>query len=171
MGQTITTASFEVQPDSAKLLEQLIVEFRTSREQASTEPYADLRQAVPTLHFMSIMLFRRQNFDPLPVIEVNFDGTWDSYLDDFIEKANSGTTLAWTNCVGSPSAKFLVLDGVRKGRQFKAWARHSMTLNLFWFSAYPKLTVNQIERNHVIAEGLRKPALQAGKAAQWISKL
>lgn len=101
----------------------------------------------------------------------NFDGTWDSYLDDFIEKANSGTTLAWTNCVGSPSARFLVLDGVRKGRQFKAWARHSMTPNLFWFSAYPKLTVNQIERNHVIAEGLRKPALQAGEAAQWISKL
>lgn len=101
----------------------------------------------------------------------NFDGTWDSYLDDFIEKANTGTTLAWTNCVGSPSARFLTLDGVKKGRQFKAWARHSMAPNLFWFSAYPKLTVNQIERNHANADGLRRPALETGEAVQWISKL
>jgi hypothetical protein len=98
----------------------------------------------------------------------NFDGTWDSYLDDFIEKAHQGTTLAWTNCVGAPLAAFLALDGVTKGRQFKAWARASMAPNLFWFSAYPMLTVNQIERNHIIAEGLRQPALDAGKAALWI---
>ena len=101
----------------------------------------------------------------------NFDGTWDSYLDDFIEKASTGTTLAWTNCIGSPLAAFLVLQGVTKGRQFKAWARASMSPNLFWFSAYPMLTVNQIERNHVIAEGLRNPTLDAGKAAQWIRAL
>ena len=101
----------------------------------------------------------------------NFDGTWDSYLDDFIEKASTGTTLAWTNCTGSPLAAFLVLQGVTKGRQFKAWARASMAPNLFWFSAYPTLTVNQIERNHIIAEGLRAPSLDAGKAAQWIRAL
>ncbi len=101
----------------------------------------------------------------------NFDGTWDSYLDDFIEKAYGGTTLAWTNGTGSPSARFLVLDGVRKGRQFKAWARHSMAPNLLWFSAYPRLTVNQIERNNEIANGLRQDRLASGEAARWISRL
>lgn len=97
----------------------------------------------------------------------NFDGTWDSYLDDFIEKAHAGTTLAWTNCIGSPLARFLLLDGVTHGRQFKAWARRSMTPNLFWFSAYPKLTVNQIERNHLVAEGLRCPTLDPTAATEW----
>ena len=46
-----------------------------------------------------------------------------------------------------------------------------MSPNLFWFSAYPLLTVNQIERNHIVAEGLRASALDAERAAQWIRAL
>jgi hypothetical protein len=30
----------------------------------------------------------------------NFDNSWDSYLDDFIEKAHTGLTLAWGSGVG-----------------------------------------------------------------------
>lgn len=30
----------------------------------------------------------------------NFDGSWQSYLDDFVDKAAVGLTLAWGNCVG-----------------------------------------------------------------------
>lgn len=52
----------------------------------------------------------------------NFDHSWESYLDDFIEKAHGGLTLAWGSCIGFPAARFLVLDGAQHGRQFKAWA-------------------------------------------------
>ena len=86
----------------------------------------------------------------------NFDHSWDSYLDDFIEKAHGGLTLAWGSCVGFPPTRFLVLDGASHGRQFKAWARHSMAVSRFWFSAYRDLTVDQIERHARIADGLRK---------------
>ena len=41
----------------------------------------------------------------------NFDGSWESYLDDFIEKAHAGLTLAWGNCVGFPGAQYLVFEG------------------------------------------------------------
>jgi len=101
----------------------------------------------------------------------NFDHSWDSYLDDFIEKAHGGLTLAWGSCIGFPSTRFLVLDGASHGRQFKAWARNSMRVSRFWFSAYPNYTVDQIERNARIAAGLRAADLTSDAAAVWARDL
>jgi hypothetical protein len=101
----------------------------------------------------------------------NFDQTWESYLDDFIEKAHAGLTLAWSCGVGFPPTRFLVKDGASHGRQFKEWARHSMTVSRFWYSAYKDLTAEQIERNYRIALGLRKRTLSDKEAAQWIVDL
>jgi hypothetical protein len=101
----------------------------------------------------------------------NFDHSWDSYLDDFIEKAHGGLTLAWGSGVGFPATRFLVVDGASHGRQFKAWARHSMAASRFWFSAYADYTVNQIERNARIADGLRKSMLTSKEAAAWARDL
>jgi hypothetical protein len=101
----------------------------------------------------------------------NFDNSWDSYLDDFVEKAHGGLTLAWGSGVGFPATRFLVLDGASHGRQFKAWARHSMAVSRFWFSAYPEYTVDQIERHARIADGLRKATLKPNEAAAWARDL
>jgi len=60
-----------------------------------------------------------------------------------------------------------VLDGASHGREFKAWARHSMAVNRFWYSAYKDLTVDQIERNNRLANGLRKISLEPQKAMTW----
>ena len=101
----------------------------------------------------------------------NFDQTWESYLDDFIEKAHAGLTLAWSCGVGFPPTRFLVKDGASHGRQFKEWARHSMAVSRFWYSAYKHLTADQIERNWRIACGLRRPRLSDKEAAAWINDL
>jgi membrane protein implicated in regulation of membrane protease activity len=97
----------------------------------------------------------------------NFDHSWESYLDDFIEKAHGGLTLAWGSGIGFPPARFLVLDGASHGRKFKDWARHSMAVSRFWYSAYRDFTVDQIERNVRIADGLRKETLSEQEAAAW----
>lgn len=97
----------------------------------------------------------------------NFDGSWESYLDDFIEKAHAGLTAAWTHGVGFPPTEFLVKQGATHGRRFKAWARHSMAESQFWFSAYPDYSVNQIERQARVAAGLRSRALSEAAAAAW----
>jgi hypothetical protein len=101
----------------------------------------------------------------------NFDLSWESYLDDFIEKAHGGLTLAWGSGVGFPPTRFLVIDGASHGRKFKAWARHSMAVSRFWYSAYRDLTVDQIERNTRIADGLRKQTLSEQEAAAWARDL
>lgn len=101
----------------------------------------------------------------------NFDHSWDSYLDDFIEKAHAGLTLAWGCGVGFPETRFLIQDGASRGRQFKAWALASRTVSRFWYSAYPDLTVDQVERNHRIATGLRKATLNHKEAVSWMQDL
>ncbi len=101
----------------------------------------------------------------------NYDGSWESYLNDFIDKAASGLTLAWSNCVGFPRTRWLMQGGATDGLRFKAWARHSQRESLFWYSAYPELTVNQIERNTRMAAGLRQPALLPQEAEQWVKLL
>lgn len=101
----------------------------------------------------------------------NFDQSWESYLDDFIEKAHVGLTLAWGCGVGFPPTRFLIEDGASHGRRFKAWARHSMAVSRFWYSAYPAFTVDQIERQNRVADGLRKMTLGEEEAALWISDL
>lgn len=101
----------------------------------------------------------------------NFDQTWESYLDDFIEKAHNGLTLAWSCGVGFPTTRYLILDGASRGRQFKEWARHSMAVSHFWFSAYPTLTTDQIERNYRIAFGLQTHGMTKERAKQWIKDL
>jgi uncharacterized protein YneF (UPF0154 family) len=101
----------------------------------------------------------------------NFDHSWGSYLDDFIEKAHVGLTLAWGCGVGFPPTRFLVLDGASHGRQFKNWALASRAVSRFWYSAYPDLTVDQVERNNRIANGLRAASLQDGEAETWLRDL
>ncbi len=101
----------------------------------------------------------------------NFDGSWESYLDDFIEKAHAGLTLAWGNCIGFPPPEYLSLGGAAQGRKFKAWARCSMTPSRFWYAAYPALTVNQIVRQAAIARGLCQPVLSAEEAVSWARNL
>lgn len=101
----------------------------------------------------------------------NFDHSWDSYLDDFIEKAHGGLTLAWGCGVGFPTTRYLVGEGAEHGRQFKAWALASRTVSRFWYSAYPDLTVDQIERNHRIANGLRSKSLDDRAAEAWMLDL
>lgn len=97
----------------------------------------------------------------------NFDGSWESYLDDFIEKAHVGLTLAWTHGVGFPPTRWLSQGGATEGRKFKAWARHSMSHSGFWFSAYKQYSVNQIERHARLANGLRQASLPASAATTW----
>jgi hypothetical protein len=101
----------------------------------------------------------------------NFDHSWDSYLDDFIEKAAHGLTIAWGSGVGFPPARFLLLDGAAHGRQFKTWALASRAVTRFWYSAYRDLTVDQIERNHRIANGLRPERLSEKDASAWMRDL
>ncbi|OYZ46150.1 MAG: hypothetical protein B7Y31_01015, partial [Novosphingobium sp. 16-62-11] len=45
----------------------------------------------------------------------NYDGSWESYLEDFITKASEGVTAAWSSSEGFPSTRLLFFDGAADG--------------------------------------------------------
>jgi len=123
---------------------------------------------VRTIHFAHLTLLN--NSCRLMFLS-NFDGSWENYLTDFIEKVRMPLNLTWTPGVGFPPTLFYVLEGVMRGRLFRAWKRSSMTPTLFWFDAYPKLSVEQIWRQAEIAKGLRRTRLNDEDAKLWAAKL
>lgn len=106
---------------------------------------------IPSIHFAHWVLIdngRRLLFFS------NFDGSWGNYLDDFIDKASFGLTGIWSNTAGFPPTRFLVLDGAKNGPDFKAFARDSQTPSLVWYSAYTTLTVQNVDSDSAIREGV-----------------
>ena len=100
----------------------------------------------------------------------NFDGSWENYLDDFIDKAASGLTGVWSNTVGFPRTEFLVFGGARDGPRFKAVARDSQTVTNAWYSAYRDLTVQGVDNSSSIREDIYLP-LAEGAAETWLQRL
>jgi hypothetical protein len=97
----------------------------------------------------------------------NFDGSWENYLDDFIDKASTGLTGIWSNTVDFPKTCCLVKEGARDGARFKAVARDKQTYTNVWYSAYPHLTVQTIDNNSAIREDLFT-TLDESAARSWL---
>lgn len=84
----------------------------------------------------------------------NYDGSWRSYLDDFTLKASNGLNLAWAHSVGFPKTWAMLTGGASKGPQFIDFARRSMFPTLVWYSAYPSVSVTNIDRNRKLRAAL-----------------
>ncbi|HEX8772909.1 MAG TPA: hypothetical protein VF735_04840 [Pyrinomonadaceae bacterium] len=97
----------------------------------------------------------------------NFDGSWENYLDDFIDKAATGLTAIWSNTVDFPKTSWLIKEGARDGARFKAQGRDKMTYTNAWYSAYTDLTTQTIDNNSAIREDLFKP-LGTGATRKWL---
>lgn len=98
----------------------------------------------------------------------NYGGSWESYLEDFINKAHEGLTAVWSNTVGFPRSRNLFLAGATDGERFKRFARASMVHTPFWYSAYPGLTTANIRANDQIRRGL-SAAMTETEVVQWLA--
>lgn len=108
---------------------------------------------IPTIHFAHWVVIDEGK---RLLFVSNFDGSWESYLDDFIELAHAGLTAVWSNCVGFPRSRFLVGEGATNGEAFKRWARRTSQVTRVWYHAYPELSVAQIDVNTTIRRILAK---------------
>jgi hypothetical protein len=100
----------------------------------------------------------------------NFDGTWESYLGEFVDRAATGLTGVWSNCVGFPRTKGLDQEGAAREAKFKAYSRRSQTRAQVWYSAYPDLTILNINNNSRIRAGLTAKMTEA-EAEKWAELL
>mgnify|MGYP003640917830 CR=1 FL=1 len=98
----------------------------------------------------------------------NYDGSWESYLEDFITRAHEGQTAAWSHGMGFPPTRLLILDGAANGDRFKRWVRRQQRVTPIWYSRFPELTAKQIRTNAMIEDGLARAA-SATDARRWLA--
>lgn len=126
--------------------------------------YKGSLSGLTTLHFAHWVLIdegRRLLF------LTNYDGSWENYLDDFVDRAALGLTGIWSNTEDFPRTKFLVFGGARDATRFKAIARHTQAFTDVWYSAYPALTVASVNNNSSISEELFGP-LDETQTRRWL---
>lgn len=99
----------------------------------------------------------------------NYDGALETYMDDFINKVGWGLNLVFSNGVGYPSSRWLVLDGAKDEQKFKYFLRRHELPTQVWYKAYPGLTAFDLKRNTLIREGIEKPTLPEADLRQWVA--
>jgi len=100
----------------------------------------------------------------------NYDGSWESYLGEFIDRAAYGLTAVWSNTVGFPPTEHLVCGGARHEEQFKQWTReHQIATQVFWTGAAGS-TVQNIRDDLWIRRNLDR-GLGDDEIIRWLRKL
>lgn len=100
----------------------------------------------------------------------NYDGSWEAYLGDFIDKASMGLTMIWSNTLWYPKTRLLLFQGARAEGPFKSWTRAYQVPTQVWYSAYPTLSVGDVLKNARIRE-LLGGSLDARSAAELLALL
>jgi hypothetical protein len=100
----------------------------------------------------------------------NYDGSLESYMDDFIDKVAFGLNAVFSNGVGYPKTNWLVFDGAKDELAFKALLRARQVDTPIWYSAYANLTALNVANNAAIRAGLAHDVSPA-EAAAWAARL
>ena len=91
----------------------------------------------------------------------NYDGTVESYMDDFINKTGFGLNMVFSNGIGYPRTNWLALDGCQDEQKYKDFLRRHTLPSQVWYKAYPGLTAIDLERNSRIRQGLEADIAQS----------
>ena len=105
------------------------------------------------------------------VFTSHYDGSHQGYMDDFINKVGWGLNLVFSNGIGWPRTRWLILGGARHEQRFKYYQRRHQIPTQVWYKAYPGLTLADLQRNQRIREGLERTQMDDAQALAWLSLL
>lgn len=106
---------------------------------------------VKTIHFARwVWLDERRRL----IFASNYDGSLESYNDDFVDKVWWGLNAVFSNGIGYPRTRLLFFGGAKQEQPFKDYLRRHQVPTQVWYSAYPDLTALNIENNARIRAGL-----------------
>jgi hypothetical protein len=98
------------------------------------------------------------------LFQSKFDGSWENYMGDFVDKVDWGLDACWMNTVGYPSAGMQDIDA------FKRFIRDKQFPFLYVYNAYPKETVLNIIRDRGIVDMLTHN-FDREATERWLSRL
>jgi hypothetical protein len=101
----------------------------------------------------------------------NYDGSLESYMDDFINKVAFGLNVVFSNGVGYPRTNWLLFGGAKDEQHFKDFLRRHQMPTQVWYNAYPGLTALDRRRNTLIREGLQNDSMTEEETRAWLQLL
>jgi hypothetical protein len=101
----------------------------------------------------------------------NYDGSLESYMDDFINKVSFGLNVIFSNGVCYPHTDWLLLKGAKNEQMFKYVLRRHQLPTDVWYNAHAGMMGFDLERNSRIRQGLEKSWLNDRQAAEWVALL
>ncbi|GGV81440.1 hypothetical protein GCM10010294_55090 [Streptomyces griseoloalbus] len=122
---------------------------------------------VRTIHFARWMFIDGKR---RVVFASNYDGSLESYMDDFIDKVAWGLNAVFSNGLGYPRTRWLVLDGAKDELAFKHYLRAHQLPTQVWYSAYDTLTTHNLRTNARIRAGLFG-TLSPAETEAWLALL
>ena len=100
----------------------------------------------------------------------NYDGSWESYLGEFVDRAHIGLTGVWSHTDGFPRTRWMICDGATDEEAFKRWTRRRQLPTQVWFSSYPESSIDNIRNAIAVREGLRAH-LGEKECRAWLTRL
>jgi hypothetical protein len=101
----------------------------------------------------------------------SYDGSLESYNEDFINKVSIGLNLIFGNGIGYPRTAWLISKGAKDEQPFKYYLRRHELPTDVWFNAHAGLTASDMQRNSIIRLAVEKPSLSETEAREYVTLL
>jgi hypothetical protein len=121
---------------------------------------------ITTIHFARWVFVDPERL----VFASSYDGSLESYMDDFIDKVWWGLNAVFSNGVGYPKTRFLLWGGATDEQGFKRFLRSNQVQTQYWYSAYRHLTAVNLANNAAIRAGL-SGTMSEQETLGWLRRL
>ncbi|HQR10981.1 MAG TPA: hypothetical protein PLW68_06605 [Casimicrobiaceae bacterium] len=101
----------------------------------------------------------------------NYDGSLDSYMDDFINKVAWGINLVFSNGIGFPRTSWFLCGGAKFEQKYNRYLHRHQLPTAVWYKAYRGLSVADLNRNTRIRQGIDRQPMTESEAREWLSLL
>jgi len=123
---------------------------------------------VPSIHFARwVFIDNKRRL----VFCSNYDGSLESYMDDFINKVAFGLNVVFSNGIGYPKTNWLFFQGAKDEQRFKYFIRRHELPTEVWYDGHSGLTNFDLLRNAKIRSGLEQQSMTNVEAMQWLQLL
>lgn len=159
----------QIFPLKTTLLRRISMNFVLTLTQYLGKNFFDkgILMGIPTIHFARWIVMDDSKH---MMFFSNFDGSWQQYLGDFIDKSGWGLTGIYSATEGFPKSYFLFFGGAYNEEQFLAWSRYYQIPTQFWYSAYPSLSIKNVINNSIIRDDLFRN-LSESKALKYLQRI
>lgn len=121
---------------------------------------------IETIHFARWCIF---NKGKNVMFLSNYDGAWEIYLSQFIDRSAAAMNLTFGTTVGYPAVRYLFWGGAFDEQAFKTVVRNNQYPTQVFYSAYPYSTAKNQLNNAAIRKGLNGQSKES--CDEWLKRL